>query len=89
VKFLLNGMPPSISAGEPCAMISRSVAQMATASMRTSTSARFGRGTVFSVSFNSPGSPSTHAFMVVGSGKSALVFTLAPVSIDILPFSAN
>ena len=47
VKFLLNGNPPWIMAGGPCAMTSRSVAQMATASMRTSTSARFGTGTGF------------------------------------------
>ena len=32
-------------AGEPPWMISRSVAQIATASIRTSTSARFGTGT--------------------------------------------
>jgi hypothetical protein len=42
-------------------MISRSVAQMATASMRTSTSAFFGTGTGFSVRLSWPGSPSTQA----------------------------
>ncbi len=36
-------------AGEPLSMISRSVAQIATASIRTSTSARLGTGTGFSV----------------------------------------
>src|SRR5437016_5385181 len=56
-------------------MISRSVAQIATASMRTSTSARFGTGIGLSISFNSPGSPSTHAFIVSGTGMSGLVFT--------------
>src|SRR5262249_40535839 len=56
-------------------MISRSVAQIATASMRTSTSARFGTGTGLSVNFSSPGSPSTHAFMVSGTGMSFDVFT--------------
>src|SRR5216684_4244539 len=56
-------------------MFSRSVAQIATASMRTSTSAFFGTGTGLSVSASSPGSPSTHAFMVSGMGQSGLVFT--------------
>src|SRR6185312_1201317 len=56
-------------------MISRSVAQIATASMRTSTSARLGTGTGFSVGFSSLGLPSTQAFMVPGMGKSGLVFT--------------
>src|SRR5215469_1672184 len=59
-------------------MISRSVAQIATASMRTSTSARFGTGTGFCVSLSSPGLPSTQAFMVPGMGKSLLVFTPGP-----------
>src|SRR5689334_6355417 len=56
-------------------MISRSVAQIATASMRTSTSARFGTGTGLSTSLSSPGSPSTHARMVSGTGMSGDVFT--------------
>src|SRR3989442_5071499 len=56
-------------------MFSRSVAQIATASMRTSTSAFFGTGTGLSVSASAPGSPSTHAFMVSGMGQSGLVFT--------------
>jgi len=72
---LLNGMPPWIEAGGPCQMISRSVAQIATASMRTSTSARLGTGTGLSVNFSSPGSPSTQAFMLSGTGKSLLVLT--------------
>jgi hypothetical protein len=49
-------------------MISRSVAQIATASMRTKTSARFGTGTGFWLSLSSPGLPSTQAFMVSGIG---------------------
>ena len=68
VKFLLNGMPPWIEAGGPWSMISRSVAQIATASMRTRTSARFGTGTGFWASLSSPGLPSTQAFMVSGIG---------------------
>src|ERR1043165_9146106 len=75
VKFLLNGMPPWIEAGGPCQMISRSVAQIATASMRTSTSARFGTGTGFSTSFSSPGSPSTQARIVSVRGMSVEIFT--------------
>ena len=58
-------------------MISRSVAQIATASMRTSTSAFFGTGTALSISLSSPGSPSTQAFIMSGIGKSLLVFTPA------------
>ena len=58
-------------------MTSRSVAQMATASMRTSTSARFGAGTGFWVNFSSPGLPSTQARMVSGTGMFGLVFTPA------------
>ena len=64
-----------MDAGGPCQMISRSVAQIATASIRTSTSARSGTGTGFSVSFSSPGSPSTHALILSGTGMSGLVFT--------------
>src|SRR3954447_3420072 len=75
VKFLLNGMPPSTTACGAGARVSRSVAQIATASMRTSTSARFGTGTGFSVSFSSPGSPSTQARIVSGTGMSFVVFT--------------
>src|SRR6266849_673016 len=56
-------------------MISRSVAQIATASMRTSTSAFFGTGTGLFFKVSWPGSPSTHAFMLSGIGKSAFVFT--------------
>ncbi len=62
-------------------MISRSVAQIATASIRTSTSARFGTGTGFSAGFSSPGLPSTQAFIVSGIGKSGLVFTPGPAYI--------
>src|SRR5690606_28619993 len=56
-------------------MISKSVPQIATASMRTRTSAFFGAGTGLSFSVSSPGSPSTQAFIVSGIGKSGLVFT--------------
>src|SRR5579862_862823 len=59
-------------------MISKSVAQIATASIRTRTSARLGTGTGFSVSFSSPGLPSTHALNLSGMGKSGLVFTPGP-----------
>ena len=75
VKFLLNGSPPSISAGGPLAITSRSVAQIATASMRTRTSARPGTGTGFSRRVSSPGSPSTHACITAGIGWSSLVTT--------------
>ncbi len=47
-------------------MISMSVAQIATASIRTSTSARPGSGTGFSTIFSSSGPPSTQACMVGG-----------------------
>jgi hypothetical protein len=62
-------------AGGPCAITSRSVAQIATASMRTSTSAFFGTGTGLSTSASWPGSFSTQAFIVSGTGKSMLVLT--------------
>src|SRR6516162_6254476 len=58
-------------------MISRSVAQIATASMRTSTSALRGTGIGLSRKLSSPGPPSTHAFMVSGIGNAPLVFTPA------------
>ena len=69
-------------------MISRSVAQIATASMRTSTSARFGTGTGFSVSFSSPGLPSTQARIVSGTGMSLEVFTPGGAYIVLFPYSA-
>ena len=49
VKFLLNGGSPPMSAGGPWQITSRSVAQMAVASMRTSTSATPGLGTGLSI----------------------------------------
>src|SRR6185437_12314570 len=59
-------------------MISRSVAQIATASIRTSTSAFFGTGTGFWPMLSWPGSPSTQAFMLSEIGNSLwLVFTPA------------
>ena len=69
-------------------MISRSVAQIATASIRTSTSARFGTGTGFSVSFSSPGLPSTQARIMSGTGMSFAVFTPGGAYIVVLPYSA-
>src|SRR5271163_3320885 len=66
-------------------MISRSVAQIATASMRTRTSARLGTGTGFSLNFSSPGLPRTHAFILSGIGKSGLVFTPGPEYIRVFP----
>src|ERR1700738_4808180 len=75
VKFLLKGMPPRMEAGGLGYIISRSVAQIATASMRTSTSAFFGTGTGFSRNESSPGLPSTHAFMVSGTWNSLSTFT--------------
>ena len=67
-----------MEAGGPCQMISRSVAQIATASMRTSTSARFGTGTGFSVSDSYPGSPSTQAFIRSGIGQFGAIQAVAP-----------
>src|SRR5688572_2923037 len=68
VKFLLNGRPPSINAGAPCPITSRSVAQIATASTRTSTSAGPGFGTGLSIRASWPGSRRTQALMVSGTG---------------------
>src|SRR5204862_1077784 len=68
VKPRLNGSSPSIIAGTPWRMISMSVAHTAIASIRTSTSARPGSGTGFSMSDSSSGPPSTHAFMRSGMG---------------------
>ena len=70
VKFLLNGIPPCISAGSPWLMTSRSVPHTATASTRTSTSATPGCGTGFSVRASSSGPPSTHACIFSGIRKS-------------------
>src|ERR1700676_3351308 len=69
-------------------MISRSVAQIATASMRTKTSARLGTGTGFSVSLSSPGLPRTQAFIISGIGKSALVFTPGPAYMVVILVAA-
>ena len=57
-------------------MISRSVAQIATASIRTSTSATPGDGTGFSTGLSSSGSPRTQALMVSGTSnpKTCLVY---------------
>src|SRR4029077_12338885 len=65
VKFLLNGGPPPIVAGRPWLITSRSVAQMAVASIRTSTSATPGLGTNLSTRVSWPESPRTQAFIVV------------------------
>src|SRR4051812_526443 len=75
VKFLLKGRPPKMLAGEPEWMISRSVAQIATASMRTRTSARTGTGTGFSLRNSWSGSPSTQALIRSGIGRSGEVLT--------------
>src|SRR5262245_7511622 len=56
-------------AGEPEWMTSRSVAQIATASMRTSTSARPGTGIGLSRRNSSSGPPKTQAFIWSGTGK--------------------
>ena len=75
VKFLLNGRPPSISAGGPRVMMRMSPSQKAMASTRTSTSAGPGCGTGFSASLSWPGSSSTQARIVAGMAK--LVFSTA------------
>ena len=76
VQFLLNGRPPWISAGGPCAMTSRSVAQIATASMRTSTSARARhRHRLLGEDAARPGSPSTQARILSGTGMLESVLT--------------
>jgi hypothetical protein len=72
---LLNGSPPPIIAGVPWWMISRSVAQIATASMRTSTSARPGIGIGLSTRLSWPGSSSTQARMCSGSALGSLEVT--------------
>ena len=77
VKFLLKGKPPRILAGDPLWMISRSVAQIATASMRTKTSARLGTGVGLSCRKSSSGPPRTQAFIRSGMGISADVRTPA------------
>src|SRR5215470_10158769 len=58
-------------------MISRSVAQIATASIRTRTSARVGTGKGLSRRNSSSGPPRTQAFICSGIGKSAEVVTPA------------
>src|SRR5919197_586332 len=70
-------------------MISRSVAQIATASMRTSTSAFLGTGTGLSFSINSPGLPSTQAFIVSGIGKFGLVLTPAGAYMLASPYKSE
>src|ERR1700722_14830597 len=75
VKFLLNGRSPPMLAGEPPWMTSRSVAQIATASMRTKTSARPGTGVGFSRRKSWSGSPRTQAFICDGTGNSGDVLT--------------
>ena len=82
VKFLLKGRPPRIHAGSPLVMISTSVPQMETASIRTSTSAGPGSGTGFSARRSWSGSSRTHAFMVFGIVKEAVLFDM----IRILPW---
>ena len=76
VKFLLNGNPPSIKAGGPRLITSRSVAQIATASIFTNTSDLFGISTILSTKDNSPGLPKTQAFIFSGIGNFLDVFPL-------------
>src|SRR6478752_5550705 len=66
-------------------MISRSVAQIATASMRTRTSARPGTGVGFSRKKSSSGSPSTHAFIWSGIGIWGDVLTPAGLYMAAFP----
>ena len=77
VKFLLKGRSPPMLAGDPLWTISRSVAQIATASMRTRTSARPGNGVGLSRRKSSSGSPRTQAFISRGTGNSGNVLTPA------------
>src|SRR5215471_8744100 len=69
-------------------MISRSVAQIATASMRTRTSARLGTGVGFSRRLSSSGLPSTHAFIWSGTGNSGEVLTPAGLYMAALPVAS-
>src|SRR5688572_18493025 len=71
VKFLLNGGPPATIAGGPWLITSRSLAQIAHASTRTSTSAGPGWGTGLSARVSWPGSPRTQAFIVCGTIRSS------------------
>jgi hypothetical protein len=64
-------------------MISRSVAQIATASIRTRTSARPGTGVGFSVIVSSPGPSRTQAFILSGIANSGAVFTLGRLFIGV------
>src|SRR6266481_2040715 len=75
VKSLLKGSPPWMLAGEPEWMISRSVAQIATASMRTRASARPGTGVGLSRRKSSSGPPRTQAFICPGTGNWGDVLT--------------
>src|ERR1700755_3378347 len=84
VEFLLKGSPPWMLAGDPRWMISRSVAQIATASMRTRTSARPGIGVGFSRRNSSSGPPSTQAFIWSGTGSSG--DALPPAGLYMLHF---
>ena len=85
VKFLLKGRPPWMLAGEPQWMTSRSVAQIATASMRTSTSARPGTGVGLSRRKSSSGFPRTQAFIRAGMENSGDLVTPAGSYIGALP----
>ena len=72
-------------AGDPPWMISRSVAQIATASMRTRTSARPGTGVGLSRRKSSSGSPRTQAFIRAGMENSGDLVTPAGSYIGALP----
>src|SRR6266700_4218121 len=72
-------------AGEPEWIISRSVAQIATASMRTRTSARPGTGVGLSRRKSSSGPPRTQAFICAGTGHSDDVLTPAGLYMAAFP----
>ena len=74
-EILVEGQAAQDARRRPGWMISRSVAQIATASIRTRTSARAGTGVGFSRSKSSSGSPSTQAFIRSGTGRSDDVVT--------------
>src|SRR6267378_6135652 len=72
-------------AGEPEWMTSRSVAQIATASMRTRTSARAGIGVGLSPKRSSSGPPKTQAFICSGTGDWSDILTPAGSYIEMGP----
>src|SRR5450631_4084329 len=71
-------------AGDPPWITSRSVAQIATASMRTRTSARPGTGVSLSRKRSSSGLPKTQAFIWSGTGNCSDVLTPAGSYIEMV-----